>query len=55
MDEPICKVEIETQMQRISIWTPREERVGGIKWGIKIDICIYTIDTTYEIDNENLL
>ena len=55
MDEPICKAEIETETWRTSIWTPRGERVGGIKWEIEIDICIYTIDTTYKTDNENLL
>ena len=25
-DEPICKTEIETQMQRTNIWTPRGEK-----------------------------
>ena len=28
-DEPVCKAEIETQMQRTNIWTPRGESGGG--------------------------
>ena len=29
-DEPVCKAEIETQMQRTNVWTPRgESRDGG--------------------------
>ena len=28
-DEPVCKAEIETQMQRTNVWTPNGERVGG--------------------------
>ena len=32
-DEPVCKAEIETQMQRTNIWTPRRGRgVGGWWW-----------------------
>ena len=27
-DEPVCKAEIETQMQRTNIWTPRGESWG---------------------------
>ena len=41
--ELVCKVEIETQMQRRSIWTPRGESRGGgggggTNWEIEIDI-----------------
>ena len=28
-DEPVCKAEIETQMQEKNIWTPRGESGGG--------------------------
>ena len=29
-DEPVCRAEIETQMQRTNVWTPRgESGVGG--------------------------
>ena len=27
-DEPVCKAEIETQMQRTNVWTPRGESGG---------------------------
>ena len=51
-DEPVCKAEIETQMQRTNVWTPRgETRVGeggaGVNWKIGVDI--YTL--LYKIDN----
>ena len=30
-DEPVCKAEVETQMQRTKVWTPRgESGVGGV-------------------------
>ena len=28
-DEPVCRAEIETQMQRTNVWTPRGESWGG--------------------------
>ena len=28
-DEPVCKAEIETQMQRTNVWTQRGESGGG--------------------------
>ena len=31
-DEPVCKAEIETQMQRINLWTPRGEAGEGWWW-----------------------
>ena len=42
-DEPICKEEIEKQMQRTNKWAQGE--LGDC------DCHIYTIDTMYEIDN----
>ena len=38
IDELMCKVEIESQMQRTNIWTPRGEKGGGMNWKIGIDI-----------------
>ena len=29
-DEPVCKAEIETQMQRTNVWTPKGESGGGV-------------------------
>ena len=54
-DEPICKVEMETQMERTNVWTQRGERRGGMNWEIGKDI--YTILILYikQITNENLL
>ena len=58
-DEPVCKAEIETQMQRTNVWTPREESmwgegVGGrMNWEIGIDI--YTLICIKQITNKNLL
>ena len=57
-DEPVCKAEIETQMQRTNIWTPREEsggvgHSGGMNWEIGIDI--YTLIHIKQITNKNLL
>ena len=37
-DEPVCKKEIEPQMQRTNIWTPRGEGGGGMNWEIGIDM-----------------
>ena len=31
-DEPVCKAEIETQMQRTNVWTPRGEGEEGWWW-----------------------
>ena len=31
-DGPVCKAEIETQMQRTNLWTPRGKVVGGWWW-----------------------
>ena len=31
-DEPVCRAEIETQMQRTNVWTPRGERGQGWWW-----------------------
>ena len=31
-DEPVCRAEIETQMQRTNVWTPRGESGGGWGW-----------------------
>ena len=33
IDETVCRAEIETQMQRTYIWTPRGESGGGRGWG----------------------
>ena len=30
--EPVCREEIETQMQRTNVWTPRGESGGGGWW-----------------------
>ena len=57
-DEPVCKAEIETQMQRTNIWTLRGESGvggtgGGLNWEIGIDI--YTLICIKQINNKNLL
>ena len=56
-DEPICRSEIETQMQRTNVWTPRGESGmgagGGMNWEIGIDI--YTVICIKQITNKNLL
>ena len=46
IDEPICKVEIETQTWRTNVWTPRREKWSEMNWEIGIDI--YTLS---KIDN----
>ena len=56
-DEPVCRAEIETQMQRTNVWTPRGEcgrsGGGGMNWEIGIDI--YTLICIKQITNKNLL
>ena len=58
-DEPVCRAEIETQMQRTNIWTPRGERGGaggggaGMNWETGIDM--YTLICIKWITNKNLL
>ena len=57
-DEPVCRAEIETQMQRTNVWTPRGESGGGdggggMNWEIGIDI--YTLICIKQITIKNLL
>ena len=58
-DEPVCKAEIETQMQRTNVWTPRGEncRGGGgggvMSWEIGIDM--YTLMCIKLMTKKNLL
>ena len=58
-DEPVCRAEIETQMQRTNVWTPRGESGGGgggggvMNWGIGTDV--YTLICIKSITNKNLL
>ena len=55
-DEQVCKAEIETQMYRTNVWTPRGESEGGgggMNWEIGIDI--YTPICIKQITNKNLL
>ena len=59
-DEPVCRAEIETQMQRTNVQTPRGESSGGgggggavMNWVIGIDI--YTLICIKWITNKNLL
>ena len=57
IDEPVCKAEIETQMQRTNMWTLIGE-VGwggddGMNWEIGIDI--YSLICIKWITNKNLL
>ena len=53
-DEPVCKAEIETQVQRTNTWTPRGESWGGGGMNWEIGINIYTICIKW-ITNKNLL
>ena len=53
MEELICKAEIETQMQRTNVWTPRGKKGGGKIWEIGIDI--YTLMRIKQITKEYLL
>ena len=59
-DEPVCRAEIETQMQRTNVWTPKGESVGGgsggggvMNWEIGIDM--YTLMCIKLMTNKNLL
>ena len=52
-DELVCKAEIETQMQRTNVWTPRGEWGVGMNWEIGTNI--YTLICIKQITNENLL
>ena len=57
-DELVCRAEIETQMQRTNVWTPRGESGsegggGGMNWEIGIDI--HTLICMKQITNKNLL
>ena len=57
-DEPVCRAEIETQMQRTNVWTPRGESHGGagdggvMNWAIGIDM--YTLMCIKLMTNKNL-
>ena len=52
-DEPVCKAEIETQMYRTNVWTPRRESGGGWGWWCDElgdwDWCVYT--DVYKMDD----
>ena len=58
-DEPVCRAEIETQMQRTNVWTPRGKSGGGggggggMNWEIGIDM--YTLICIKWMTNKNLL
>ena len=57
-DELVCRAEIEAQMQRTNVWTPRGESGGGsggggMNWEIEIDM--YTLIRTKQITNKNLM
>ena len=57
-DEPVCRAEIETQMQRTKVWTSRGESGGGWGWGVMnwaIEIDIYTLMCIKLMTNKNLL
>ena len=58
-DEPVFKAEIEIQMQRTNVWTPREESggrgVGGGGMNCEIGIDMYTLMCVKQITNKNLL
>ena len=59
IDELVCRAEIETQMQRTNVWTPRGESgggwggCGGMNWAIGIDM--YTLTCIKLMTNKNLL
>ena len=44
INEPVCKAEIETQMERTNVWTPKGKRGNAMNWEIGIDIYIYIYD-----------
>ena len=58
-DEPVCRAEVETQMQKTNVWTPRGESRGGggdggvMNWAIGIDM--YTLMCIKLMTNKNLL
>ena len=56
-DELVCRADIEIQMQRTNVWTPRGESGGGgggvMNWEIGIDI--YTLICVKWTTNKNLL
>ena len=55
----VCRAEVETQMQRTNVWTPRGETPGGVgnggvmNWAIGIDM--YTLMCIKLMTNKNLL
>ena len=54
-DESVCKTEIETQMQRTNVWTPREESSvgsGGGGMNCEIGIDMYTLICIKQITNK---
>ena len=61
-DEQVCRTEVETEMWRTNVWTPRGEHGGGggggggggvMNWEIGIDM--YTLMCIKWITNKNLL
>ena len=55
-DEPVCRAEIETQMQRTNLWAASGESGGGggvMNWEIGIDM--YTLICIKWIANKDLL
>ena len=53
-DEPVCSAEVETQMYRTNVWTPRGGGDGGVlNWAIGIDM--YTLMCIKLMTNKNLL
>ena len=52
-DGHLCKAEIETEIQRINVWTPGGGREGRMNWKIGIDI--YTLQYIKRITDESLL
>ena len=56
-DELDCRAEIDTQMQRTNVWTPRGESggggCGGMNWEIGIDM--YTLMCIKLMTNKNVL
>ena len=58
-DEPVCRAEVETQMQRTNVWTPRGEKPQGggdggmLNWEIGIDM--YSLMCIKLMTNKNML
>ena len=50
----MCKAEIETQIQRTDVWTPKGEKGVWNGW-VDGDWHIYTVDTMYKIDRAPLV